>query len=59
MIFKLEQCKLKVGGVMGAAPYKIWEVISHKVLNSGNNAFYSVFMPLYIYTPLFRLSQYI
>ena len=22
----------KVGGVMGATPYKVWEVLSHKVL---------------------------
>ena len=33
---------------MGTTPYKIREVISHKVLlNSRNNAFYDIFMPLY------------
>ena len=36
---------------MGAAPYKVSEVISQLsieiMLNSGNNAFYGVFMPLH------------
>ena len=30
--FQLEWCELKLGGVMGAAPYKVWKVILHKVL---------------------------
>ena len=36
---------------MGATPYKIREVISHSsiemMLNSRNNAFYGIFMPLH------------
>ena len=35
MIFKLEWCKLKLGGVMGTAPYKVWEVMAHQVLKWG------------------------
>ena len=34
--------------MVGAVPYKIWDSLSiEMMLNSGNNAFYGVFMPLH------------
>ena len=39
---------MEVGGVVGATPYKVRVSLSiEMMLNSGNNAFYGIFMPLH------------
>ena len=42
--------QIEIGGVVGATPYKVREVTSQSIemmLNSRNNAFYGIFMPLH------------